>query len=335
MALARSALLTRYAGTMIASALGHGVTWSSISAAVQLSAEQLRSAEYDNNCFLRISRQVKLLMSDEFCGFTHAPCRIGTFVEMCERALSALTVGEALESAFSVYAERNCGVSFQLSRHQEIARITISAEQSDPQLRAFLCEWWFMLWPAFVTWLAGEDIPIVAVELAHPAGPDAEEYMEALGTVCRFGQPVARLLLPASRLQHRVRPGARDISVFMAPTRDHLCLFATHKFKFELRKLLRRQLAATQTMLSIEDAAAYHHITSQTLRRRLLAENTSYRAVKEEVRREAALDWLARERMSIAEASYRAGFAEPNGLSRALKSWTGISPTGYRDGALA
>jgi AraC-like DNA-binding protein len=38
--------------------------------------------------------------------------------------------------------------------------------------------------------------------------------------------------------------------------------------------------------------------------------------------------------LSIAEVSYRAGYAEPNGLTRALKTWTGISPTTYRDQTL-
>jgi AraC-like DNA-binding protein len=71
-------------------------------------------------------------------------------------------------------------------------------------------------------------------------------------------------------------------------------------------------------------------MSSQTLRRRLQAEWTSYRLVKEEVRREAALCWLARERLSIGEISNRAGFAEPNGLTRALKAWTGLSPSAYR-----
>ena len=56
--------------------------------------------------------------------------------------------------------------------------------------------------------------------------------------------------------------------------------------------------------------------------------------VKEEVRREAALRWLDHEGLSISEVSYRAGYAEPNGLTRALKSWAGISPSAYRFGTL-
>src|ERR1700733_15681253 len=100
-----SPLFTRYARAMIDSATGHGFTWSSISEAVRLSPDELRLAQFDNACFLGISRQIKLLMGDEFCGFTPAPCRIGTFGEMCARCVSAPPIGETLNRAFGLYAE--------------------------------------------------------------------------------------------------------------------------------------------------------------------------------------------------------------------------------------
>jgi AraC-like DNA-binding protein len=330
--MASSRLLNRYASAMIDSAAGHGFTWPSISAAVRLGSDELRSAQFDNASFFRISREIKVLMGDEFCGFTSAPCRVGTFGEMCGRAVSAPTVGEALRSAFDFYAERTHDVHFELSRHEEIARVTMTVEGSEPTRRDFLYEWWFLIWPHLASWLAGENVPIVAVDLPHAAGADADEYTEALAGVCRFGQPVARLLLPERHLQKRVLRREGDISTFMVPPGEPLR--HEHSFRLELKRLLRRHLATTQAMPSIEDAAAYHHVSSQTLRRRLQAERTSYRDVKEEVRREAALRWLTQERLSIAEVSYRAGYAEPNGLTRALKTWTGISPTTYRDQTL-
>jgi AraC-like DNA-binding protein len=332
--MASSPLLNRYAAAMIESATGHGFTWSTISEVVQLSADELRSAQFDNSCFFRISREIKMLMADEFCGFTPAPCRIGTFGEMCGRAVSAPTVGEALRWAFDLYAERTQDVHFELSRRGEIARVTMTVEHSEASRRDFLYEWWFLIWSHLASWLAGENIPVVAVDLPHPAGADCDEYAEALEGVCRFGQPVARLLLPERHLHKRVLRQVCDISEFMMPPDEPLRHGGEHSFRLQLKRLLRRHLATTQTVLSIEDAAAHYHMTSQTLRRRLHADRTSYRMVKEEVRREAALCLLTQERFSIAEVSYRAGFAEPNGLTRALKAWTGVSPSAYRDDTL-
>jgi len=329
-----SPLFNRYASAMIDSATAHGFTWSSISEAVQLSPDELRLAQFDTACFLRISRQIKLLMGDEFCGFTLAPCSIGTFAEMCARCVSASTIGEALNRAFGLYAERTQDVRFELLRGGGVARVMMAVEHSDAAARDFLYEWWFLIWPHLASWLAGEDIRVMAVDLPHAARADADEYAEVLWGVCRFGQPAARMLLPERHLHKRVLRKSCEISAFMEPTCEPFWRPHEHRFRFKLKRLLHRYLATTQTLLSIEDAAAYHHISSQTLRRRLQAEGSSYRIVKEEVRREAALCWLAQERLSIAEVSYRSGYAEPNGLTRALKAWTGMSPSAYRDDTL-
>src|SRR3984893_2022504 len=332
--MASSALLNRYAGAMIRSAAAHGFTWPSISEAVRLSADELHSAHFDNSTFCRISREIKVLMGDEFCGFTPAPCPIGTFGDMCERAVSAPTVGEALHRALEIYAERTEDVRFELSRHKEIARVSMTVVRSEATQNDFLYEWWFMIWPRLAGWLARGDIPILAADLPHAASGDSEEYAEVFAGVCRFEQPVARLLLPERYLRMPVKREVRDIPAFMAPRRDQLQHGGNPVVKLKLKQLLRVHLATTQTLLALEVAAAHYRMSGQTLRRRLQAERTSYRLVKEEVRREAALCWLAQERLSIGEVSNRAGYAEENGLTRALKVWTGISPSAYREGAL-
>ena len=332
--MASSTLLTRHASAMIRSAAAHGFPWSTISAAVQLTPEELRAERFDGNAFFRISREVKLLMSDEFCGFTAGRCPIGTFDEMCTRAVTAPTIGEALQFAFELYAERTRDVRFELSRRGEIATVNMTVVHPEIAQHELLYEWWFLVWPGLASWLAREEIPVVAVDLPHAPLGESEEYAEALSGVCRFQQPAARLLLPEHHLRKPVLRETSEVSEFMSPRSELRLLSGERPFKQQLKQLLRQRLATTQSLMSIEDAAAFYHVSSQTLRRRLQAEWTSYRMVKEEVRREAALRWLDHEGLSISEVSYRAGYAEPNGLTRALKSWAGISPSAYRVGTL-
>jgi AraC-like DNA-binding protein len=329
-----SALFDRYAGAMIRSAAAHGFTWSSIATAVRLSQDELSRAQFDKASFCRISREVKLLMGDEFCGFTPAPCPVGTFYAMCARAASAPTVGEALHRAFGVYCERTQDVRFELCRRKNIAHVKMTvARSADPQCD-FLYEWWFLIWQRLASWLAREEGPVVAADLPHAASGDSQEYAEAIAGVCRFERPVAQLFLLERHLCKPVLRTVEEIPAFMAPRDEHLLQSGNHHLKLKLKQLLCRHLVTTQTLMSIEDAAAHFHVGSQTLRRRLQVEWTCYRLVKEEVRREAALRWLAHERLSIAEVSLRAGFSEPNGLTRALKAWTGVSPSAYRDDTL-
>jgi AraC-like DNA-binding protein len=74
-------------------------------------------------------------------------------------------------------------------------------------------------------------------------------------------------------------------------------------------------------------------MTPRTLRRRLSAAQSSFRALREEVLRARALKLLREDRLSIGEVSYLLGYAEPSNFDRAFRRWTGIAPSEWRAGA--
>lgn len=71
-------------------------------------------------------------------------------------------------------------------------------------------------------------------------------------------------------------------------------------------------------------------IRSRTLYRRLHEEGSSFRAVKDAVRRDLALARLEKTEQSIAQIAADLGYAEPSAFFREFQHWTGISPTHYR-----
>jgi len=71
-------------------------------------------------------------------------------------------------------------------------------------------------------------------------------------------------------------------------------------------------------------------VSLRSLQRRLRDEETSYSQLLDETRRELAMQYIRRSRMSINEITYLLGFSEPSNFSRAFKRWTGHSPTEHR-----
>jgi AraC-like DNA-binding protein len=327
-------LINRFARAMIANAAAKGYHVEVISDALQLRPEVVRdnSACFDHQTFCRISRNVKLLMDDEFCGFTTERCRIGSFQHMCESALEGRTLGEALQRAFGFYAGVTRDIGFSLDAHRDTASLGMALAHPELDRYNFLYEWWFLIWAHFSAWLIGEEIPVVSADFPHPRTGSLEEYAHSLSGNCRFARPLGSLLLPVQCLERRVVRSPDQLAAFLEPSVHDLAQgFGVHRdFRSMLSARMRDHLEQTHSLLSIEDAAAHYNISSQTLRRRLQSECISYRLLKEEVRREAALEWLAQGEMSIGEASILAGFAETNGLSRAVKQWVGISPSEYR-----
>jgi len=71
-------------------------------------------------------------------------------------------------------------------------------------------------------------------------------------------------------------------------------------------------------------------MSPQTLRRKLAAEGTSLREIRETVLRDAAVTALVQGEEPIAEIAERMGFSEPSAFTRAFRRWTGSPPSAYR-----
>ena len=82
-------------------------------------------------------------------------------------------------------------------------------------------------------------------------------------------------------------------------------------------------------------AASRLKMSLRTLNRRLAAEGTSYRAVLDQVRAEAATRHLADGRLAIGEVAFLLGFSELSAFSRAFRRWTGRTPAEFRAGRRA
>jgi AraC-like DNA-binding protein len=81
------------------------------------------------------------------------------------------------------------------------------------------------------------------------------------------------------------------------------------------------------------DLADSLNMSTRTLQRRLAEEGTAFKVLLDEARRELALRYIGKRRLSIKETSYLLGFSEPGNFSRAFKRWTGQTPSSYQPDA--
>ena len=81
---------------------------------------------------------------------------------------------------------------------------------------------------------------------------------------------------------------------------------------------------------SMEEAAQVLQLSPQTLHRRLKDEGLTFMEVKNQVRSEMAMNFLAAEGRSINQIAQMMGFSEPSTFHRAFKKWTGKTPGAYR-----
>jgi AraC-like DNA-binding protein len=95
-----------------------------------------------------------------------------------------------------------------------------------------------------------------------------------------------------------------------------------------IRSAIRDELP--QGPPKIETIAGKLALSVRTLQRRLQNANSSFQALVEDERRQAAFAYLRRERLAVGEVAYLVGYSEPSAFARAFKRWTGMTPLQYR-----
>jgi AraC-like DNA-binding protein len=95
---------------------------------------------------------------------------------------------------------------------------------------------------------------------------------------------------------------------------------------------VRRLLAAPASGSSMSMGAAARRLamSPRTLQRRLSEEGTSFDALREETRKQAAEMFLADRTLAISEVAFLLGFSEPGAFHRAFKRWHNITPDAFR-----
>lgn len=85
-------------------------------------------------------------------------------------------------------------------------------------------------------------------------------------------------------------------------------------------------LSSNGEMPSVEIASSHFHITPRSFQRRLKEENTSYRDICKEVKKEIALSLINQSDSKIGAVADTMGYSDPSTFRRAFKSWTRTTP---------
>ncbi|WP_020666933.1 AraC family transcriptional regulator [Amycolatopsis nigrescens] len=91
-------------------------------------------------------------------------------------------------------------------------------------------------------------------------------------------------------------------------------------------------LAHPARSVRMDQIAAGLHLDVRTLRRRLTAEGTSFRALKAEIHETMAIELLGTVGLGVGQVAQRLGYSDLTSFTHAFTRWTGRPPSSYRTG---
>jgi len=161
----------------------------------------------------------------------------------------------------------------------------------------------------------------------EPADPGI--YFEQFRCPLEFSCPDTVLALRIEDVDKRLT-GSNDQ---LAELNEHIVVkYLAHSAK---QDIVNRAKAAiidglAEGRVSETSIAKSLHMTPRNLHRKLQKENTSFKLLLTEVRKELAHQYIQDRSKTLTEISYLLGFSEASSFSRAYKGWTGQAPSEAR-----
>jgi AraC-like DNA-binding protein len=288
-------------------------------------------ARVQASAFAAVWLAVAHTLNDEFFGYDSRRMKVGSFALLGHAALPAANLGSALRRILKGLGLFLDDLSGELVLEGERAAIRVQHRTPGAPGQRFADETFFILVHGLLCWLAGRRIPVDEVVFAHARPPYAQEYTAMFSEHARFGLDASALHLAKRWLALPVVQTEASLKVFLrnAPQSVFLKYRNESSLSARLRRRLRCHLGAVEWP-GLEAVAREFHTTPTTLRRRLLAEGTSYQDIKDALRYEAAIDLLCHSTLSVEDIGLHLGFQEPSTFHRAFKKWSGLQPGKYR-----
>lgn len=290
---------------------------------------QSNAARVPATAYARLWRLLARRGDDEFFGMDPRKLKSGSLEFLCRCAMVQPSLAAGLTSGLGFLSLMLEHLPAELVRQQSLAEIVLLEDDHEPR-RAFTYFTYWMIVHGVACWLAGRRIPILAIEL-RCAQPDfCDDYQVMFSENLRFDRPRTRMIFSADCLDLPIKRTGEELKRFLAHAPANILVkyrdpqSLASRIKHDLRQLPAEHWPETEAL------AQRLCMSASTLRRRLAEEGQTYQGLKDSVRKELAIVWLAEPAISFADIAARLGFADTSSFYKAFRKWSGSNPGHYR-----
>lgn len=267
-------------------------------------------------------------LDDEALGWFSRRLPYGTAGMLCRASLPSTNLRVALVRWCRNYGFMQSDIRLELREDGNIARLEMHEITDLGPQREFCLVSTFRNILGYACWLVDSQLPLAAVAFPFPSPPHATAYKLMFGCDALFDQPLASLGLDAEYLKFPVRRNDADLRQMLA--RPLPLIMLQYRRDRLLSRRVRDLLRTNPKLGTADEIAPELHVSTRSLYRHLAEEGTTLQRVKDDVRREIAVEQLVQTSKSLKQVAAAVGFDNETSFNRAFKQWTGTSPGEYR-----
>lgn len=280
--------------------------------------------------FLALVCMVRDQLNDEGVGLFQRKLRRGSVALMAESALLGKSLPHAIERLCRTFNLLQDDARFVFNPGEDHWQIEMVFESQDLLANVFahevmVCVIWRML-----TWLHGARLRGTTFEMALAPPAHAGEYTRLLPVRIHFERATTAITFNAPGAAHVWRKDRLDAGAFIASMPG--VLVAPQRLDRSMSARVRALLLKSRPYWpDLETVASSLGKSVSSVQRQLALEGITFRELKDQLRRDIAIDQLTGTRQPLAEVAELLGFSDSATFQRAFKEWTGSAPGKYRD----
>jgi AraC-like DNA-binding protein len=246
-------------------------------------------------------------------------------------AVSAPTLGSALETLVDLFPLHQESSAMHLERtpagmirlEYQIEAPAIVARRQDAELSLGMFQ-------NLIRECLGRSWAAEEVHFEHPQPECWREHERAFDAPVYFSRPTNALIFRERALGMPMPARDARLAATMRTCLEQLSLrnSAPASVGMRVRNLVRAMLP--DGCPTLEAVAARLRMAPSAVQRELAAEGLSYRDLVEDTRRTLALAYMRERQLPLSEIALLLGYSELSAFSRAVRRWTGASPSAVR-----
>jgi AraC-like DNA-binding protein len=242
----------------------------------------------------------------------------GGFDMMCASAIHCGSLRKAVKRALQFLNLVLDDPRATLVTEGSTARIIL--EDRGPSGPAFAYwSYWVML-HGMMCWFVGRNIPLFQMDLTAATPKANSAFRVFFGAPVRFEQPTGQIIFDTRFLKLPIVRTERSLGQFLRRAPENLLegYYPDQGTADAVRHVLRQIVPSEWP--GFDTICTSLHLPSRTLRRLMHSEGQTFQALKNEIRREKAIDLLLSTDHAIAEIAAELGYREPSSLLKNPKT---------------
>lgn len=291
-----------------------------------------------NQPFARVTREqfvclygvISITTGDEMLGLWSRPIRAGTLKYL---GLSLLDAPSLLVAMYRFTRFWNLLLDdYQLDFIRKSGFVTIALKPSSERVIpiVFGHELMLKLTHGIASWLLGRRLPVESVGFGFSKPAHFAQYANLFPGPVAFDQSHTSICFSEDQLRKSFQKSKFDLLKFVKSAPDDW-IFVT--FDHEVTSSRVRSYFLQERLFDVPLDVAAHRLfmSGRSLSRKLSAEGTSFQRVKDEIRRDFAIQCLVKTHDSLGKIASLVGFDNLPSFHRAFLAWTGNTPKAYRN----